>query len=183
MYKKNGLLFLFFRFFLVTLFLTVNVFPKTVSITQLGFIIKKSLPKIKIIAVIYPTQYKDKIIKDAKMAYSILRKKIVIFDISRQFELNKKVNRIYRYKNVAVIMMTDKNMLTPKIVKFISRKLERKSIPLITNRKNDTKFNSIISMFYNNSKKLELHINKKQLQKLNLEISDAMDGKFIVDIE
>jgi hypothetical protein len=163
--------------------LSSTIFSKTVSITQLGFIIKKSLPDIKIITVIYPLQYKDKVVKDAKMAYSILRKKIIIFDISRQFELSKKVDRILKYKKAAVIMITDNNMLTPKIVKFISRKLEKKAIPLITNRKNDTKYNAIISMFYNNAKKLELHINNKQLQKLNLKISDSMIEKFIVDVK
>jgi len=168
--------------FLVIVLLSNSLYSKTVSITQLGFIIKKMIPGTKTIAVLYPSSYKNTIIKDAKMAYTILRKKVVIYDISRQFELTKKINRILSYKDVAVIIITDKIMFPQKTIKFISRKLLKKGIPLFTNRQNDTKFEALICMYYNDSKKLEKHINNEQLKKLNLELSDNLKNIFIADL-
>ena len=167
---------------LFIIFTSNSLFSKTVSITQLGFIIKKSIPSIKIIAVLYPVQNKNAIIKDAKMAYTILKKKIVIYDIAKQFEITKKINRISRYKDVAVIIMTDKNIFHQKTIKFISGKLLKKGIPLFTNRMNDTKFDALISMFYK-SNKLEKHLNKLQLQKLNIDFANNFIEKFIIDVE
>jgi ABC-type uncharacterized transport system substrate-binding protein len=167
--------------FLLFIFLSQFLLSKTVSVTQLGFIIKKSLPQTKTIAVLYPSYLKTTVIKDAKLAYSILRKNIVIYKISRRFELTKKIKRISKYKNVAVVLITDKSLLTQKSVKFISSKLSKLSIPLISNRKDDTKFDALISMFYNKSKKLEIHLNKSQLEALDLTIPDDMVNKFIID--
>ncbi len=171
-----------FLIMIIFVILSHTLFSKTVSITQLGFIIKRSIPSTKTIAVLYPSHLKNSVIKDAKMAYTILRKKIVIFDISIKFDLTKKINRILSYKDIAVIIITDNSIFSQKTIKFISRKLLKKGIPLFTNRQNDTKFEALACMFYNDAKKLEKHISKQQLQKLNLEFSDETISKFIIDL-
>ena len=171
------------RFILMVLLMGMFAIPsygKIVSITQLGFMIKKILPNPKTIPVLYPAYNKDMIKRDAKMAYTILRKKIMIYDISREFEIVKKINRISRLDNVSVIVITDKNMFSTKTIKFISKKLMKNKIPLFTNRKGDTGFEAFVCMFYNEKKKLETHINKSQMQKLDVTVNPVLLEKFIV---
>jgi ABC-type uncharacterized transport system substrate-binding protein len=154
----------------------------TQSISQIAFIIKKALPDVENIAVIYPKHLKDSIVSQAKTAQLVTKKNITVYGVSRKSELSNELYNIKRLKNAAVIIITDDNILAPKAIQFILEKLGTKNMPLISNRSKDTLQGALLSIFVKDNQ-IEKHINKIVAAALNLNIPEEFYTECIIDVE
>ena len=166
---------------LIMMVIPVAMIGKQVSITQMGFIIRKAIPVMENIAVLYPVAMKDTVVKDVRRAQTIVRKKFVIYDISNKQELNKKISTILKTEKPAVIIFTDDLIFSPKTIQSLSEKFSPKGIPIFTNRKGDTKSGALVSLFYNDSGKLVKHLSKDQLALLKIQLPEDVLSQFSVD--
>lgn len=173
---KKGILVITFVFLSFTLI-------KSQTITQMGFIIKKAIPSIKNIVVIYPKKMHNKISKEARMAQIITKKKLTIYAaVSRKDEISNQVYNINRLKDVVVIIITDDGTLSIDSVKYILGKFNEQKIPVISNRKKDTLIGVLMTIFKNEDK-IEKHINKIVASALELSFSEEFLSECIIDVE
>jgi len=154
--------------------------PQTV--TQIGFIIKKAIPEVENIAILYPKHMKSKYLTEAKTAKLVTRKNISIYGVSRMTEIADAVFTVRRLKNVVVVVMTDDSNLNVKDVKFIIDKLAPASIPVVSNRDKDTLLGALFSIVLNDGK-VEKHLNRIVASALNLNLSEEFIGECIIDVE
>ena len=154
--------------------------PQTV--TQIGFIIKKAIPEVENIAVLYPKHLKSKYLSEAKTAQLVTRKNISIYGVARMTEIADAVFTVRRLKNVVVVVMTDASTLSVKDVKFIIDKLAPASIPVVSNRDKDTLLGALFSIVLNDGS-VEKHLNRIVAAALNLNLSEDFIGQCIIDVE
>jgi len=174
---KKSILFMFVTFIMVTLL-------EPQSISQVGFIIKKSIPNVKEIVILVAENQKATVMKQARMAQIITKKKFSVYPISKKIEVIKKVRMVSKKKNSAVYIVTDNKYFNTDTIKLISDKLNNRGIPLFSNRDKDTMVGAIISIFKNNGV-LEKHVNQITASILKIKIPDEfLKGKnCIIDVE
>jgi len=168
---------------LVLILLVLSIFMplKSQSLSQIGFVIKKALPNVENIAVIYPSLMKDQIVSQAKTAQLITKKNFSVYGVSNKGQLSKELFNIKRMNNLAVIVIANDATLTPDIIQFILGKLDNK-IPVISNRAKDTLQGALLSVFSNNGT-VEKHINMIVAAAMGLSISEEFMGECIIDVE
>ncbi|MBN1196143.1 MAG: hypothetical protein JXA62_01910 [Candidatus Aminicenantes bacterium] len=168
-------------FILMALLLLGSVLqPQT--ITQIGFIIKKAIPDVENIAVLYPNHMKSKFISEARTAQLVTRKNVTIYGVNRMSEISDAVFNIRRMKNVVAVVMTDESILTPKDVKFIIDKLTSSNIPVVSNRGKDTLLGALFSVILQDDN-VEKHVNRIVATALNLNLSEEFINECIIDVE
>ena len=152
------------------------------SLSQIGYIIKKAIPGIETITVIFNKIQENKIKSEARSATIITKKKYIIFPVEKKSGIASKIHEIIRLDNVAVVVITDDNFLTPKTVQFIAQKTLEAQIPVISNRAKDTLQGALLSIFTEDVK-IKKHINKIIASALNLNLSESFLAECIVDAE
>jgi ABC-type uncharacterized transport system substrate-binding protein len=168
--------------FLFTLMLCGGIYSQ--SLAQMGFIIKKAIPSVENIAVIFPGKsfIKAKIEREARPAILITKKKYTIFSVIAKSDLAQKISQIQKMDNVVVVVITDNTTLTPSAVQFIAQKTLEDQIPVISNRAKDTLQGALMSIFIEDAK-IQKHINKIIASALGLEFSDAFLSECSIDAE
>lgn len=166
----------------VTLMLILATLLSSQSISQVGFIIKKSVPNVKEIIILVSENNKDKVMKQAKMAQIITKKKFSVYAFSKKIEIIKKLRMISKKKNSAVFVFTDNKFFNSDAIKVISDKLNKRKIPLFSNRDKDTMVGAMISIFKNKGT-LEKHVNQITASILKIKIPDDFLKKCIIDVE
>lgn len=166
--------------FLFTLLLCSAIFSQ--SLSQLGFIIKKAIPNIDTITVIFNKVIVDKIEREARPATLITKMKYVIFPVEKKSDIADKIFQILKMDNVAIVVITDSSFLTPSTIQFIAQKTLKSQIPVITNRSKDTLQGALLSIFTEDSR-IKKHINKITASALSLELSEAFLAECTVDVE
>lgn len=166
--------------FLFTLLLCSAIFSQ--SLSQLGFIIKKAIPNIDTITVIFNKVIVDKIEREARPATLITKMKYVIFPVEKKSDIADKIFQILKMDNVAIVVITDSSFLTPSTIQFIAQKTLESQIPVITNRSKDTLQGALLSIFTEDSR-IKKHINKITASALSLELSEAFLAECTVDVE
>ncbi len=173
---KKGILVITFVFLSFT-------FIKSQTITQIGFIIKKAIPSIENIAIIFPKNMHNQIAKEARMAQIITKRKYIIYaGEKRTNKISTQIYNINRLKNVAVTIITDNDTLSTDSVKYILNKFNEQKIPVISNRKKDTLIGVLMTIFKNEDK-IEKHINKIVASVLELSFSEEFLSECIIDVE
>jgi len=152
------------------------------TITQISFIVKKAIPEVENIAVLYPKHLKSKYVSEAKTAQLVTRKNITIYGVARMNEIADAVFNVRRMKNVVLLVMTGEDNLTPKDVKYIIDKLAPVSIPVVSNRDKDTLLGALFSVILRDGN-VEKHLNRIVAAALNLNLSEAFIGECIIDVE
>ncbi|HDP95738.1 MAG TPA: hypothetical protein ENN40_10330 [Candidatus Aminicenantes bacterium] len=152
------------------------------TLTQIGFIIKKAIPDVENIAVLYPKHMKTKYVSEAKTAQVVTRKNVSIYDVSRMSEISDAVFNIRRMKSVVVVIMADDSILTPKDVKFVIDKLTSSNIPVVSNRDKDTLLGALFSVILRDGN-VEKHVNRIVATALNLNLSEEFISECIIDVE
>ncbi len=168
-------------FFLILSFLIISSLASQ-SVSQVGFVIKKSVPSTNEIIVFVTNKDKDNIMKQAKMAQVITKKKFSVYPIDKSIELTKKVRMISNKKNIAVFVVTDDSFFKPSVIKTISDKLNSKGIPLFSNREKDTMVGAMIAI-YKKDGTVEKHVNKITASILKITIPADFLAKCIIDVE
>jgi len=168
--------------FILSILLLVCPMVHAQTITQISFIIKKAIPEVENIAVIYPKHLKSKYVSEARTAQLVSRKNISIYGVSRKSEIASQVFNIRRLKNVVVIVMTDNSRINADEVKYIIDKLAPVSIPVVSNRDKDTLLGALLSVFLRDNL-VEKHLNQIVASALNLNLSDTFLKECIVDVE
>lgn len=168
---------------LVLILLVFSIFIplQSQSLSQIGFVIKKALPNVENIAVIYPSLLKDQMVSQAKTAQLITKKNFSVYGVSNKGELSKELFNIKRTNNLAVIVITNEATLTPDIIQFILGKLDNK-VPVISNRAKDTLQGALLSVFTNNGS-VEKHINMIVAAAMGLNIPEEFMGECVIDVE
>ena len=168
---------------LVLTLLVLSIFLplQSQSLSQIGFVIKKALPNVENIAVIYPILMKDQIVSQAKTAQLITKKNFSVYGISNKGELSKELFNMKRMSNLAVIVITNEATLTPDIIPFILGKLDNK-VPIISNRSKDTLQGALLSVFTNDGS-VEKHINMIAAAAMGLSIPQEFMGECVIDVE
>jgi len=168
---------------LVLILLVLSIFAplKSQSLSQIGFVIKKALPTVENIAVIFPELMKDQIVSQAKTAQLITKQKFTVYGVSNKGDLSKELFNIKRIDNLAVIVITNETTLAPDIIQFILSKLDSK-VPVISNRSKDTLQGALLSVFSNNDA-IEKHINMIVAAAMSLEIPQDFLTECIIDVE
>ncbi len=152
------------------------------SLSQLGFIIKKAMPNIDTITVIFNRVIFDRIEREARPATLITKMKYVIFPVEKKSDIADKIFQILKMDNVAIVVITDSSFLTPSTIQFIAQKTLESQIPVITNRSKDTLQGALLSIFTEDSR-IKKHINKITASALSLELSEAFLAECTVDAE
>lgn len=182
-YKLNSNEVITMKKVLLILLILVFISPlMTQSISQIAFIIKKALPNVENIAVIFPKHLKSSIVPQAQTAQLVTKKNITVYGVSRKSELATELYIIKRIENAAVIVITDDNILSPKSIQFILDKVGSKKMPLISNREKDTLQGALLSVFVKDNQ-IEKHINKIVAAALDLNIPEEFYGECIIDVE
>jgi ABC-type uncharacterized transport system substrate-binding protein len=168
---------------LVLILLALSIFLplQSQSLSQIGFVIKKALPNVENIAVIYPSLIKDQIVSQAKTAQLITKKKFSVYGVSNKGGLSKELFNIKRMSNLAVIVITNESTLTPDIIPFILGKLDNK-VPVISNRSKDTLQGALLSVFSTNGT-IEKHINMIVAAAMGLTIPEEFMAECVIDVE
>lgn len=165
---------------LFTLLLCSAIFSQ--SLAQLGFIIKKAMPNIDTITVIFNKVIVDRIEREARPATLITKMKYIIFPVEKKSDIAKKIFQILKIDNVAIVVITDNSFLVPSMIQFIAQKTLESQIPVITNRSRDTLQGALLSIFTEGSK-IKKHINKITASALSLNLSEAFLAECTVDAE
>ena len=165
---------------IVLLFITTLV--KSQSVSQVGFIMKKSVSDLKEIVILVAENQKKTALKQAKMAQVITRKKFSVYPIKKKIDIVKKIRMITKRRNVAVYIITDDNFFKPDTIKTISDKLNTKKIALFTNRDKDTMVGAMFAVFKKDGK-LEKHVNLITASILKITIPAEYLKKCIIDVE
>jgi len=113
--KKALLLFIF-------IFLTLTTI-RSQTITQIGFVIKKAIPSVENIVIIYPESMFKQTAQEAKMAQVITKRKYTIYaGEKRRNKISIQIHNIKRLKNVAIVLITDNDTLSVDSVKYLLNK-------------------------------------------------------------
>ncbi len=168
---------------LVFILLVLSIFLplKSQSLSQIGFVIKKALPAVENVAVIFPSLMKDQIVSQAQTAQLITKQKFTVYGVSTKGDLSKELFNIKRLDNLAVIVITNDALLTPDIIQFVLNKLDNK-VPVISNRSKDTLQGALLSVFSNNET-IEKHINMIVAAAMGLTIPEEFLAECIIDVE
>jgi hypothetical protein len=129
----------------------------TQSLSQIGFIVKKALPEIETISIIYnktPSAIK-RIENEVRPAILITKKKYIIFGVEKMSDVASTINDIQKMEKVAVVVITDNTFLTPSTVQFI----------------------------YMEDSKIQKHINKIIASALGLNLPESFLAECQVDAE
>ena len=173
--KKALLVFIF-------IFITITT-VRSQTITQIGFVIKKAIPSVENIAIIFPENMHKQIAKEAKMAQIITKRKYTIYaGEKRTNKISTQVYNIKRLKNVAVVIITDNDTLSVDSVKYILGKFNEQKIPVISNRKKDTLIGVLMTIHINDNK-IEKHINKIVASALGVTFSQEFLNECTIDVE
>lgn len=156
--------------------------PEPQTVSQIGFVVKQTIPTIENIAVIFNMNRKDQVEAEARSAVLITKKKIQIFGVSSKPEIAQKMQDISGMGNVAVVVLADDSVLNAESVKFIAQKLGLKKIPVISTRQKDTGEGALITII-KAADKIEKHINKKLISVFGLNIPAEALADFVVDVE
>jgi len=167
--------------FIAVVFL-MTVLLNSQSVSQVGFIIKKAIPGVKEIVVFVNKKKKKVVISQATMAQVITKKKFLVYTISSKYSIKKKLRAILNKKNIAVYVVTDKDIFVPEVVKEISGKLNEHRIPLFSNRDKDTMVGALLSVF-NKNNVLEKHVNQITASIIRVTIPEEFLKTCIIDVE
>jgi hypothetical protein len=159
-----------------------STFTTSQSLSQIGFIIKKAIPSIDTISVIFYKSKTKQIENEARPAIIITKKKFVIFPVEKMSDIATKINEIKKLSNVAIVVITDDSFLTPSTVKFIASKSLNEQIPVISNRDKDTLQGAMLGIFSEDGV-IKKHINKIIAAALGLNIPPAFLAECVVDVE
>jgi len=159
-----------------------STFITSQSLSQIGFIIKKAIPNIDTIAVIFSKTKILQIKNETRPAIIITKKKYVIFSVEKKSDIAKKINEIKKLNNVVIIVITDDSFLTPSTVKFIAQKSLEDQIPVVSNREKDTLQGAILSIFFKEGE-IKKHINKIIASALEINIPESFLENCVVDVE
>lgn len=154
------------------------------SLSQIGFILKKAIPEIETISVIFnkiPAVTK-RIENEARPAILITKKKFIIFPVEKMSDIATTLSDIQKLEKVAVVVITDNTFLTPSTVQFIAQKTLESQIPLISDRAKDTLQGALLSI-YQEDAKIQKHINKIIASALGLNLSEDFLSECLVDAE
>jgi len=138
------------------LFLAQALTAQTLS--QVGFIVKKGLPGIENIAVLYPTTQEDKVKNEARTATLVTKSKFHIYGIKARGEIARTMQAIVGLNHVVVIIVTDNTVLNHSSVKYIAQKMGVKGIPVVSDRDGDTKLGALLTVL-KKGEDIETHIN------------------------
>jgi ABC-type uncharacterized transport system substrate-binding protein len=156
----------------------------TQSLSQIGFIVKKALPEIETISIIYnktPSAIK-RIENEVRPAILITKKKYIIFGVEKMSDVASTINDIQKMEKVAVVVITDNTFLTPSTVQFIAQKTLENQIPVISDRSKDTLQGALLSIYMEDSK-IQKHINKIIASALGLNLPESFLAECQVDAE
>jgi len=162
-----------------------SLYPQ--SLSQLGFIIKKAVPDIEVIAVIFgePAIGGNKtrqMESEARPATLITKKKFVLLPCQTRSEIAQKLYEAQKLKKVAFIAITDDDIITPSIVQFIAQRAGESGFPVISNREKDTLQGALLSIFMQDGK-IQKHINKIISAALELTIPEEFLAECKIDAE
>ena len=166
--------------FLFALMLCCGIYSQ--SLSQIGFIIKKAVPNVDTITVIFNKVIVKRIEREARPATLITKMKYIIFPVRKKSDIADRVFQIQKMENVAVVVITDNSILNPSVIQFIAQKILENQIPVITDRAKDTLQGALMSIFMEDSK-IKKHINKIIASALGLELSEAFLAECTIDAE
>ncbi len=166
----------------ILMLLLATTLARTQSVSQVGFIMKKSVPNLEEIVILVAHNQKKTALKQAKMAQVITRKKFSVYPIKKKIDIVKKIRMITKRRNVAVYIITDDNFFKPDTIKTISDKLNERKIALFTNRDKDTMIGAMVVVFKKDGK-LEKHVNLITASILKITIPAEYLKKCIIDVE
>ncbi len=165
---------------LIIFFLSATLSAQTVS--QVAFVIKKALPEVQNIAVIFPNALKAKITGEAKTAQLVSRKKVSIYGVARKTDIAAEMFNIRRLKKAALIIIADEKVLTKKSVKYIVDKLMAKGVAIISTRSKDTLQGTFMTVVAQNGTMIK-SVNKISAASVKMKIDNAYINTCTVDVE
>jgi len=152
------------------------------TVTQMGFIIKKSMPTTEVVAILVHEMQKERLTKEAQNAQLITKLTYRVYAVSNKSEIATKVNDIRNADNATALIITDDLILNEGTVKFVTQKLASKKTPVISNRAKDTLLGILMSIYIQDGN-IEKHINKISMSALGITFSDEFLAECVVDVE
>lgn len=168
-----GLMLLFF-------IITFSLYSQT--LIQIAFVIKKAIPNVTNIAVIGMKKDNDVLGSNAAKAKLITRVNFHVYTPISRSDILSELSKIYRLKNVVVIVKTNNNIFDINSIKYIALKLFKKKIPLITDRITDTLQGAMITLG-KNDQKIVIHISKLVSNAYGINFPEEFLNEAIVDVE
>lgn len=152
------------------------------SLTQIGFVAKKAVTRGENFVVLCPEAYKDDMIRQARKAQVINQRQYHVFAVSKRSDIPRILPAVFKLKSPVVIIFGNSNALSPKSVKYVAEKVGLKGIPVITNRKNDTKQKALMVVLDTNGQ-VKAHINKVMAFVLKIEFPADFLEKAVIDVK
>jgi ABC-type uncharacterized transport system substrate-binding protein len=162
--------------------LTLCVSTYTQSLSQIGFIIKKAVPTVERIAVIFSHIKVKQMQREAKPATLITKKKYLIFSCQSRSDVAEKLHEIKKMDNVVLVVIGDDDFVTPSLVQSIAQNAGESNIPVVSNREKDTLQGALLSIFTQDGK-IQKHINMIIAAALKLTIPEAFLAECKIDAE
>ncbi len=166
------------------LFILVSVqLISSLSLSQIEFCTRDLFLQKKTYFVVFPYYNEDAVVKEARRASVISKKKIQVLGITDLQDFYSKAKYIKKKpKQSVAIILTDNNLLNPATTATIINYLNKEKIPVISTRPADTFKGAFISIFENKGS-IEVHLNKITGDIIGFKIPDKFLKKSIVDVE
>jgi len=168
------------------LFITLLTLPSlqlnAQTLSQIGFIVKKALPNVENIVVIFQKPKQEQLTKEARTAYLVTRKKFHLYAILTRSDIPRALYSIRKLKNAAIIVIANGSTLNQKGVKYITGKITAKKIPVVSNRDKDT-LEGVLLCVVEKGDTLETHVNKLVAFDLEINLPEEFLANCIVDVE
>ncbi len=159
-----------------------EIAPDPQSMTQVAYIIKKGIPSIKNIVIICKNKDKDNIIKQTRTAQLVTKKSMSVLPIKNRTDLISHVIKIKKIKNVIVVVIPDKRVISKDSVKFLVQKLNENKIPLVSLRDKDTYQGALLCLIQD-AGKVKKHINLITANQFKIKLTPDFIKDSIIDLE
>lgn len=152
------------------------------SLTQVGFIVKKAVVEGENFVVLCPKAQEKEIIRQAKQAQVVNQRKYHVFPIKKRSDIPRVLPAVLKLKKPVIIIVANSNALSPKSVKYVAEKVGLKGVPVITNRKGDTKQKALLVIRQEDGK-IVTHVNKIMAGVLKVTLPGDLIAEAVVDIK
>jgi len=152
------------------------------SLAQIGFVIKKAIPEIENIAVIFDQSAQEKITKEAQMAILVTKTKFSLYVVRNKSDIPQIISAVENQKKPAVIVIADTNVLNSETIKYSAHKLSSSNTPVISTRGGDTKAGALLCVIQKDNA-IETHVNKAVASALSISFPEEFLTGSVIDIQ
>ena len=152
------------------------------SLSQIGFKVKQMWPEVGSFAVVCSQSEREQVENQAKTATLITRKKVLVFAVGYMGDLNQRLASIQAMNHPAVIVVANEQFMKGEIVQYLSEKMSKAGIPVISTRLKDTFQGAALTMAMEGDN-LVVHGNMLALSMAKVNLSEEQKKGVHFDVE